>query len=73
MAALPGASAVHVQYPARHTGVSAALSRSADQLFLVLFTEQGRRHPTKQGGQLRFLFWRPAVKQLGQVIMAGGR
>lgn len=31
-------------------------SRSADQLFLVLFTEQGSRHPTKQGDQLGFLF-----------------
>jgi hypothetical protein len=32
-------------------------SRSADQLFLVLFTEQGRRHPTKQGDLHGFLFW----------------
>jgi len=50
----------------------AALSRSADQFFLVLFTEQGRRHPTKKGDQLGFLFGRSAVKQFGQALLAGG-
>src|SRR5579863_6844897 len=48
-------------------------SRSADQLFLVLFTEQGRRYPMKKGFQLRFLFGRPAIKQFRQAIMAGAR
>src|SRR5690348_14938355 len=48
-------------------------SSSADQLSRILFAEQIACHLVEQGGKLGFLFWRPAVKQIGQVVMKGGR